>query len=379
MYQEQHAENLAGTGLSKAVDDNTILRRANVVEAFLKAGVPLTKLNCLRSLLEANNLSLTYSSHMAQIVPFLLQSEQRKLKEEIMEASRIVVIFDGTTHLGEAFAILIRYLDASWNIQQRLARFHVLAKSMKAPELAREIILCLSTFFQINPSRVVAFVRDGAAVNTAALEQVMMLLYTQANDIICASHNLDNVGQRFDTPTLSEFAQWWVALFSRSPAARLAWKTRTGVSPKSHSTTRWWSLWEVLKQLLQYFGDVEPFLMECEWSPAARHRCLQVLQNQTAPNSAEIMQVELAAVVDAGEPFVRKTYILEGDGLLSLDAYSHLQEVAVAASDAYYPNVAAVVKSIAPNSPQHQAQLTTHAEDCVRPAVRYFLTKVQPC
>ena len=259
--------------------------------------------------------------------------------------------------------------------KQRLVRFQVLPKSMKAPELAREIILCLSTFFQINPSRVVAFVRDGAAVNTAALEQVMMLLYTQANDIICASHSLDNVGQHFDTPTLSEFAQWWVALFSRSPAARLAWKTRTGVSPKSHSTTRWWSLWEVLKQLLQYFGDVQPFFMECEWSPAARHRCLQVLQNQTAPNSAEILQVELAAVVDAGEPFVRKTYILEGDGLLSLDAYSHLQEVAVAASDACYPNVAAVVKSIASNSPQHQAQLTTHAEDCVRPAVRYFLTK----
>ena len=93
-------------------------------------------------------------------------------------------------------------------------RFHVLAKSIKAPELAREIILCLSTFFQINPSKVVAFVRDGAAVSTATLEQVMMLLYTQANEIICASHSLDNVGQRFDTPTFSEFAQWWVALFS---------------------------------------------------------------------------------------------------------------------------------------------------------------------
>ena len=84
----------------------------------------------------------------------------------------------------------------------------------------------------------------------------------------------------------------------------------------------------------------------------------------------DISQVQLAVVVDAGEPFIRKTHILEGDGLLSLDAYSHLQEVATAANDAYYSNVEAVAKYIAPNAQQRRAQLTTHAKNGVNPAVR---------
>ena len=79
-------------------------------------------------------------------------------------------------------------------------RFCVLVKSMKAPELPCEIVSCLSTFFQVTPSKVIAFVRYGASVNTAAVEQVKMLLYPQASDIICAgaSHCLNNVGQHFE-------------------------------------------------------------------------------------------------------------------------------------------------------------------------------------
>ena len=42
-YQERNEDQLKGTGLSKAMDDNTIMKRANVVGAMLKAGVPLRK------------------------------------------------------------------------------------------------------------------------------------------------------------------------------------------------------------------------------------------------------------------------------------------------------------------------------------------------
>ena len=36
--------------------------------------------------------------------------------------------------------------------------------------------------------------------------------------------------------------------------------------------------------------------------------------------------IELCAVIDAGEPFVKTTYNLEGDGLLIFTAYSTLRE-----------------------------------------------------
>ena len=37
------------------------------------------------------------------------------------------------------------------------------------------------------------------------------------------------------------------------------WKEQTGKSVKPYSPTRWWSEWEVMIQLLELYGDVEPF------------------------------------------------------------------------------------------------------------------------
>ena len=51
--------------------------------------------------------------------------------------------------------------------------------------------------------------------------------------------------------------------------------------------------------------------------------------------------MELAPVIYAGEPFVKATYILEGDGLLVFSAYSTLQALSTAAAQRNYPNVAA--------------------------------------
>ena len=61
--------------------------------------------------------------------------------------------------------------------------------------------------------------------------------------------------------------------------------------------------------------------------------------------------------------------------MASVDAYTHLQEVATAAQDAAYPNVEAVLKVIAPNEAARQNELGDHAKGCVRPAVQHFLRK----
>ena len=110
----------SGTGLSKAVSEEVISRRANVVESFLRAGVPFDK-NHLRPLLEANNARLTYSSHMAQ------------LKEKILKAERVLIL-DGSTYLGEALAIILRFIDDDFTIQ--LVRFRILGKRLVRQELA---------------------------------------------------------------------------------------------------------------------------------------------------------------------------------------------------------------------------------------------------
>jgi len=87
----------------------------------------------------------------------------------------------------------------------------------------------------------------------------------------------------------------------------------------SYNETRWWSRWEVFHQIVQQFGDVHPFLQEqTELCTATRRKLLQILED---PTKSSRLQVELAAVIDAGEQFVKATHLLEGDDPLAMKCY----------------------------------------------------------
>lgn len=103
-------------------------------------------------------------------------------------------------------------------------------------------------------------------------------------------------------------------MFSHSYNACLVWRQNTGQSIQTYSETRLWRKWEVLNQLLNYFGFVEPFLRENEEiCPSNRGHLLEILDN---PQKFQDLRLELAALIDAGVHFVNATYYLEGDGPL---------------------------------------------------------------
>ena len=79
--------------------------------------------------------------------------------------SAFSVIFDGSTRLGEALAIIVRFIDSKWNIQQRLVKLGILAKSMNAEKLAQRLINCPAVEYEIQPNQLLAAIRDGVAVN----------------------------------------------------------------------------------------------------------------------------------------------------------------------------------------------------------------------
>lgn len=54
--------------------------RVRVVTAFLKAGVPLNKLDNFRDLLEDGGYCLTSLTHMRQIIPFVRRKRRRGSK-----------------------------------------------------------------------------------------------------------------------------------------------------------------------------------------------------------------------------------------------------------------------------------------------------------
>ena len=97
---------------------------------------------------------------MFDLVPFILKEEEEaSLKQELQERP-VGVIFDGTTRLGEAMAIILRFVSESWTLEQRLVRIQLLSKSMTGEEIARELIHVLSATYTIGPDQLIAAMRD---------------------------------------------------------------------------------------------------------------------------------------------------------------------------------------------------------------------------
>jgi hypothetical protein len=308
---------------------------------------------------------------MYDLIPFIVDAEQKRIKQEI-EGKDISVIFDGTTRLGEALAIIVRFMD-DWEIVQRLVRVQLLVKSMSGVEIARELVNALSVEYGVAVNRLLAAMHDRASANAVAMTTIKVL-YPNLLDVGCYSHTLDHVGERFKTPHLDDFIRLWISLFAHSPRTRFKWKEITGRSMASFSDTRWWSRWEVCHQVLWQFGDVLPFLQSnTDFSPATTAKLMQLL-SETQKYS--YLQLELAAVVDCGERFVKATYDLEGDGPLVLRCYEVLSILNASIHTAHFPNVTAVAEKLVGGGSAARVQQYIHyGKSCVKPGLDYFVSK----
>lgn len=342
--------------------------RVKIITAFLKAGVAINKIDCFRSILEESSYRLTSGSHMAELIPVVPQEEIKTIQKEL--TGRVFsIVFDGTTRLGEALVVLVRFLDSEWTIQQRLIRFLWLAKSLKGEEVAREIISVLAREYGIATELPVAAMRDRASVNNVALRTIKVI-FPNILDIGCFSHTLDHVGAKFNTPTLTKFMKHWILLFAHSPRAKLLWKDLTGTSPKTYSSTRWWSKWECIKQdLFLLYPHVTAYLSANEdVAPATTRKLLDIIANNEAQ-----LKIEIAATVDVGEAFVKKTYSLEGDGPLAVVAYDYIIELQNHMRLLHMPNVIRVANEMAgPGQPALAQQYYNFAYHCVQPGLEYF-------
>lgn len=69
----------AGQSLSMEVR----VYRTKVVENFLRAGIPLAKVDDLRDLLEESSPRLSHSSHLANYIPVIQKQEKMEIREEV--------------------------------------------------------------------------------------------------------------------------------------------------------------------------------------------------------------------------------------------------------------------------------------------------------
>ena len=334
IYDQEHHP------VGETLPDSVRVYRVRVLTAMLKSGVPVSKIDCFRDLLEENALALTSVPNMRQLLPFVLRQEIDRIKVAI-GGRPISIIFDGTTHVSEALVLVVRYLTDDWVIRQEVCRLMLLAKSMTGEEIARQIISILSMEMGIPSDLVVGTMHDRASVNQVAMRTVKVI-YHNLLDVGCFSHTLDRVGENMKTPILDDFFKAWVGMFTRSPKTLARWRSLTGLPPPSYSATRWWSHYEVMAKLMHTFGDVSALIEDEDISPANASKLRAILSDSAKTRK---LKMELAATVDCMEPFVKATYNLEGDGFLALETYQRINALYIAVTSNHMPNVTAVAKS----------------------------------
>ena len=130
------------------------------------------------------------------LVSYLTVLQDLVIKQEIEGRD----VFDGTTRLGEALAVIVRFIDDGWEIVQRLVRVQLLVKSMTGEERARELVNVLSVEYGIGVTnsveygigvtKLLAAMHDRASANTLAMTTIKVL-YSNLLDVGCYSHTLD--------------------------------------------------------------------------------------------------------------------------------------------------------------------------------------------
>ena len=86
----------------KTVPERQQVFHVEVVKTFLAAGVPLSKVGHFRELLEETGFHLTDERHLFD----LILEEEKQINKMSIQGKWLSVIFDGTSHCGEALAIL---------------------------------------------------------------------------------------------------------------------------------------------------------------------------------------------------------------------------------------------------------------------------------
>ncbi len=153
----------------ETLSDSTKVFRVKVVSTLLRAGIALNKVDDLQELLEEGGYCLSNSTNMRQLVPFILSDELKKMKQEISGRS-VSIIFEGTTHVAEAFVLVVRFIGDDWELKQGCE----LSPTIKKSNGGRSGKVDSGMYFNRNGNfvSVIAAMHDRASVNEVALRTI---------------------------------------------------------------------------------------------------------------------------------------------------------------------------------------------------------------
>ena len=261
------------------------------------------------ALLQRAGQPLTQRAHMMRMVPKVEAKEFATVLDEITDMY-CTAIFDGTTRVGEALNVIVRYCTADFYVVQRLVAFITLQKHMNATQMANLLMQLFLTKLQIKIENLVATARDSASVNGAAVRR-LGTTFTNAANILCVCHTLSIMGGKFDFPELEEFTSVWVSMVYSHAGIKTIWKHMVEEEVVGFSNIRWYCKAEIIMQIAKAFGHVGPFLAMLEqlnYAPTLQGKLSQMLSEKKP-----VIKLQAAAILDM-RAVVSTTYTLEGDG-----------------------------------------------------------------
>jgi hypothetical protein len=240
-----------------------------------------------------------------------------------LKGRNVCVIYDGATKVALIEAIVLRFVDPDFRIQQRLVKLGMLAKSPDAQQLARFINSTLASY-GISPERIRVSISDSAAINGAAMDQLAGLWEWHLR-IGCFSHCLSNAGQKLVTPELDAFMEKLSSMFNMSNTPKILWREVVGYGWIAYCDHRWWAWYEVCVALRPHWAKLPAFLSrlnEEKACPASYQFLIAHFREHD-----RVMAYQLALTLDIGNRFAAATYELESDGFLAPLVYEKILEL----------------------------------------------------
>ena len=113
-------------------------------------------------------------------------------------------------------------------------------------------------------------------------------------------------------------------------------------------------------------------MKETKASPATSTKFLQFFSDK---RKIKYLQLELAAIVDVGEPFVKATYQLKGDGTLAFGCYEIFSTLEASVKLLHFPNLHAMANNLVGRSHELLNKFIQYGKAQIQPGLQYFKAK----
>lgn len=186
--------------------------------------------------------------------------------------------------------------------------FDVLSQSPGARTLQSMIVPTLQAL-DVNCTRVLSLIHDGAAVNNACARG-LLAAFPRCYDQTCVSHTINLVGQQLEKAfptTLEPFMSTFNSMIAKSAYAR----NELPFACHKHSQTRWFSLHNQWSDVLNHWNAVIKMVEDNDIDCCSTYRTtMRGLLHQTATSMNEL-HMQLAVCVDLGKYLYKNCYIAE--------------------------------------------------------------------